>query len=73
MFGGMLYHWPVNAHALQKCTLRHDRTEGCGVWGVGCGGCGGGRVRGTAKAVALLMDRAAGLAKQLPDNKLLSK
>lgn len=64
VFGGMLYHWPVNAHALQKCTLRHDRTEGCG---------GGGRVRGTAKAVALLMDRAAGLAKQLPDNKLLSK
>lgn len=57
VFGGMLYHWPVKADSLQKCTLRHDGREERGVRGVGVG-----FVRGTVRALALLMDRAAGLS-----------
>lgn len=54
MFGGMLYHWPVKADLLQKCTLRHDSREEREGWGKGGG-------RETVGALALLMERAAGL------------
>lgn len=60
--GGMLYHWSVNAHALQTCTLSRDGGDKS-------------RLKRLVKAAALLRGATAGSPanslNQESDNRLL--